>query len=232
MISEPELDGEWEDGRPAEPVGPAQSPVPPVRGPSRPWRWALGGALAGSALCAGGLHLAGAWPTTGPEVAYRLPENLCKVLEVPALTRIGGNLHGNGPEHREVPHPVLDQAVCMLSSGERKARLGYFVTAQVALHKKADPATEFEVEPLLYEDSPERSLVPGLGERALMFVQDSGDGVELKVLDGGAVFRLSASATDFGDGGSDGERARMDPTAVQAALIEDMRALMEALRKE
>ncbi|MFG2294855.1 hypothetical protein [Streptomyces sp. NPDC048603] len=231
MISEPELDGQWDDARPPEPAGGAVAAAP-ARRRARPWVWAAGGALAASALWAGGLYALGQRPDAPPAMAYELPENLCKVLEIRALTRIAGDMHGNGPEHREAPDPVLDQAICLLSDRDRSEGLGYFVTAQVQLHKKTDPAAEFEVESLMYDGSPERSQVPGLGERALMLVADAGDGAELKVLDGGAVFRLSVSATNFGEGLPDGSLERMDTTAVQAALIEDMREFLKSLRKK
>ncbi|MER5932870.1 hypothetical protein [Streptomyces sp. NPDC002054] len=227
MISEPELDGGWEDPRP-----PDLPSTGPARSTARPWRWALGGVLASSVLWAGGLYAVVTEREAAPEVAYRLPENLCNELQAQALTRIAGSLHRSAPEHREAAHPALDQAVCMLSDrGQETAGLSYFVTARVALHKKTDPAAEFEVEPLLYEELTEPSRVPDLGEQALMLVAYDNDSVELKVLDGGAVVRLSASATDFGERPPDSEPARMDPTAVQAALIEDMRALLAALKK-
>ncbi|QES49920.1 hypothetical protein DEJ50_20925 [Streptomyces venezuelae] len=233
MISEPELDGGWEDPRPPDQPSDGPGPGPgAARPPARPWRWALGGVLASSVLWAGGLYAVVTDRQAAPEMAYRLPENLCQTFQAQALTRIAGPLHRSTPEHREATHPVLDQAVCMLSDRAReRAGLSYFVTAQVALHKKTDPAAEFEVEPLLYEDSPEPSRVPDLGEQALMLVSDAGDVVQLKVRDGGAVVRLAVSATDFGDRPPDGEPERMDATAVQAALIEDMRALLAALRK-
>ncbi|MEV7615991.1 hypothetical protein [Streptomyces sp. NPDC089799] len=241
MISEPELDGEW-DGppRPAEiPGGGAGNATGEgsggirARSPLRARAWAaLGGAAVASALWAGGLHALGDRPGAPPELAYALPEDLCRVLEVPALTRIAGNLHTNGADSRQARDPVLDQAVCS-RGGDRSNGLSYSVVATVQLHRKTDPEAEFGVEPLLYQETVEQSQVPGLGERALMLVEDGDHSAELKVLDGGAVIRLSVYATSFGDDGlPDGSEEKMDATAVQAALIEDMGELLKGLRKK
>ncbi|MFJ9938988.1 hypothetical protein [Streptomyces erythrochromogenes] len=226
MISDPELDGTGET-RPAEQAEQAEEPPPREgeAGARRPWLWALGGAVIASAVWAGGLYAFGNL-LAAPEVSYRATENLCQDFEARALGRIAGDLHRYRPRNQQDDHPAVRRAVCSLQNGESIST--FTVRAQVDLHRKTDPGPEFDVPSawLFAEGSGVRTEeVRGLGERALLLVGPRENSVELKVLHGGAVFMVAATGTG-------GERStQADTAALQAATVEDARALLAALKK-
>ncbi|MFE5719234.1 hypothetical protein [Streptomyces erythrochromogenes] len=226
MISDPELDGTGET-RPAKPAEQAEEPPPRAgeAGARRPWLWALGGAAIASALWAGGLYAFGD-RLAAPELSYRATENLCQDFEARALGRIAGDLHRYRPRNQYDDHPAVRRAICSLQNGESVSTLT--VRAQVDLHRKTDPGPEFGVPSAWF--SPEVGAVRteevrGLGERALLVVGPREMSVELKVLHGGAVFTVGATGT----GGEQSTRA--DTAALRAAMVEDARALLAALKK-
>ncbi|GAA3374982.1 hypothetical protein GCM10020367_40970 [Streptomyces sannanensis] len=240
MISEPELEGE--DG----PLRPDREqerlPVPRERGPRRPWLWALGGAAVASAVWAGGLHASGATGEPRPVIAYRTPLNLCDDLKVRALSRTMGNLRGYW-QRGEREHSAVDQARCTLETRDQeppREKQVYerwsTVHATVELHKKTDPGPEFEAD-LAFEGwgfgNIRKEQVPGLGERALMITGDALNERRLRVLDGGAVFTMTAlvNQTYRGESDSPPPEPEIDYTPIQSAMIEDMRELMAELRQ-
>ncbi|MFJ3926665.1 hypothetical protein [Streptomyces sp. NPDC090022] len=234
MISEPELDGGWDEtgaagtAAPADPAGPERAGEPlagTARGARRPWLWALGGVAAASAVWAGALFAAGGAAPERPEIAYRMPANLCDDLKAPRLTALQAGLRGDTPTHQEFTHPAMDRAFCHL---ETPGGGGLSTTAEVTLHRKVDPETEFEprMEGSDFLVQLNRTAVPGLGEHAVMVTMDKGGYAQLTVLDGGAVLTLTAHVFAM-DGRT---KPEIDPDALQAALIEDMRTLMAALR--
>ncbi|MEV8534501.1 hypothetical protein [Streptomyces sp. NPDC051211] len=249
MIGEPELDDSSEfPERPQEradagEAGEAGGPVGAGEHRARPaWQWALAGAVAASALWAGGLALV---PERegAPPIAYGIPTQLCDKVEVAALTRITGDLRPQRRDNERL-HEAVDLAWCGLgnsSTPEQEAGsepyLEYDVTVTLELHKKADPAVEFDagLEAAPYEGTAatEVSEVVGVAERALMYGSGPRRGPRLKVLDGGAVITLqtnwSMSGNDLGEGVE--FPPEPDEQALQAAMIEDMRALLAALRK-
>ncbi|MFF4421445.1 hypothetical protein ACFY04_11770 [Streptomyces sp. NPDC001549] len=240
MITEPELDGEWESARPAEvvqdtEVREARAPRPP----RPPWQWVAAAVVATSALWTGGLYALGD-RLAEPEIRYRVTDDLCGQFKAPALEGLLGGLPDTAPETGG-RHPALDWAACSRNS-DRPASTGTFdTTATVELHKKTDPAAEFALDTpisrLFVADGGGWESVPGLGEEAL--VTRPGNeirttGLRLRVRDGGAVFTIDVSIFDVrGEGGSD---PRVDPLpapdrdALVAAAVEDARALMAALR--
>ncbi|MFI6001742.1 hypothetical protein ACIA98_15165 [Streptomyces sp. NPDC051366] len=227
MISEPELEGEWDPGRPPTAAEEPESPRERVRGPRRAWLWALGGAVLASAVWAGVLTAQDRFGDAAPRIAYRHAEDLCKVK----LTAVSGSteqLTGDYARHEE--HPALDWAYCAHGAPYVDGRLSYGAEVLVRLHKKADPRTEFGAGPTglggigaMASSGGEVEQVPGLGERALLTRRVGGS--RLEVLDGGAVFSLTVQW--YGEPGA----ADPDEAAVQAAMVEDMRALMTSLRK-
>ncbi|MFE0580823.1 MULTISPECIES: hypothetical protein [unclassified Streptomyces] len=232
MISDPELEGGWEADRAARPAerlaphGPEaegwEADGPGVR---RPWLWALGGAVVASAVWAGGLFALGD-RLAAPEVAYRATKNLCQDFEARALSRIGGDLHGYRPVNKESEHPAVRGAICNLQNGEIVSTLT--VRVQVDLHRKTDPAAEFDAPPLglvAAIGEGRNEAVQGLGERAVFFSAPGETLVRLKVLDGGAVFTIEAYTT------VDRSNAPADGAELQAAMIEDARALLAALKE-
>lgn len=137
-------------------------------------------------------------------------------------------LTGGYARHNE--HPSLDWAYCAHSAPYAEGRLSYGAEVSVQLHKKTDPRTEFGADPSalmgmgrMASSGGEVEQVPGLGERALLTRRVGGS--RLEVLDGGAVFSLTVEWYG-GQGAPDPDEA-----AVQAAMVEDMRALMASLRK-
>ncbi|MFJ7588799.1 hypothetical protein ACIQZO_15745 [Streptomyces sp. NPDC097617] len=77
--------------------------------------------------------------------------------------------------------------------------------------------------------------VDGLGERALIQCHDERRGPRLRVLDGGEVFTMGVDRY-WNVPGPPGPEAVEEPTepdipSIRAAMIEDMRPLMAALRK-
>ncbi|MFD3330191.1 hypothetical protein [Streptomyces sp. NPDC058701] len=242
MIGEPELDGAWESARPAEA---AEHDPPPERGPGRPWRWVAATAAATSVLWGTGLYAFGD-RLAQPEMRYRAPDNLCEQFTAEALRPVLSDLSRSTGPHRESRHPAVDWAMCTRSDSSPLASDNYFLQAEVELHKKTDPAAEFEVggryEPMYgMQDGPvERTPVRGLGEEALIATRDDSDDVQLKVRDGGAVFTIQLSwirsgsdvdAPPDGEGGGAKADPRPDRKVLEAAMTKDMRALMAALRR-
>uniref|UniRef100_A0AAU2JWC8 Uncharacterized protein n=1 Tax=Streptomyces sp. NBC_00049 TaxID=2903617 RepID=A0AAU2JWC8_9ACTN len=256
MIGEPELDGAWEQ---AQPAGTAREDAAyeeaSARGPGRtPWRWVLVTALVTSALWAGGLRAFGD-RLTEPEVAYRITDNLCAQMKASAIAGLLGPLPDSDTSQSEVRHEAMDRAVCSRSgahpdSGPAEAG-AYYVQARVELHKKTDPAAEFALRTMYDrtdgDDVDPWETVPGLGEQALVTGPEDEDQeqdhIVLRVRDGGAVFTLGVVFLDLstGEGGEEGvgaaERAprprpRPDRETLKAALIEDMRTLMDALHED
>ncbi|MFJ6936860.1 hypothetical protein [Streptomyces sp. NPDC101132] len=242
MISEPELDGGYEDPRGGS--GAAEPEPPPAHGrrPAARWLWALGGAAAASAVWAGGLYVYGSGEPETPVIAYRTPVNLCDEVKAKALTGLMGNLRDR-TVRRENEHPAVDRFTCSLMGQETPPTKGwsrsYEAYFTLTLHKKTDPEPEFDadsedmrwggVEPA----TPEQ--VPGLGENAVMMNGGDYRGPQLRVVDGGAVLVVE-TATNwnwFSDEPS-GEQPKdpLDNTSVQAAMIEDARALLDALRQK
>ncbi|WP_328788954.1 hypothetical protein [Streptomyces sp. NBC_00273] len=233
MITEPELDGEWEPARPAEVV--QDTVAPGARAPDRPWPWVAAAVVATSALWAGGLYAFGD-RTAEPEIRYRVTDDLCGQFKAPTLEGLLGGLADPVPQAGG-RHRALDWASCSRSSDRPAPSGSIYVAAVVELHKMTDPKAEFAA------SSPDArwfvsgdggwESVPGLGEEALVTRPGPGDGIRLRVRDGGAVFTIVVTIFE-GEGESD---PRTDPLphpdrdALVAAAAEDARALMAALRK-
>ncbi|MFJ8012838.1 hypothetical protein [Streptomyces sp. NPDC096339] len=219
MIGEPELDGEWRGGPPADEAQPEALREPVGR---RPWLWALGGAVLASAVWAGALAAQDRF-AAAPRISYRHSEDLCKEAPLKVLGSLAGGFETGMRRHGESPN--LDWSFCTYNSMRIEGRASYQGEVQVDLHKKTDPGPEFGVGPgrSLYSVPGEPEEVPGLGERALI----SGETTEpqLKVLDGGAVFTLTVQWWGEDD------VTDVDEVALKSAMVEDMRALLTALRK-
>ncbi|MFD3807468.1 hypothetical protein ACFWTC_28560 [Streptomyces sp. NPDC058619] len=231
MISEPEIDGAWDDygsAARATAAGPDEvGAAAPVRG--RPWWWALGGAVAASAVWAAVLGMADRKGQEPPPLAYRISQDLCREAPLSALARAAGVVGPTSPSLGE--SPAGDWAYCSYRSyaaGSAAEEVVYGAELLVELHKKADPEAEFAagpgLTPHLRRGAVRHEEVAGLGERALLTDSVGDQGPQLHVLDGGAVFTLSVEWST----GPDDETP--DEDAIKAAMIEDVRALMAALR--
>ncbi|MEV4972612.1 hypothetical protein [Streptomyces scopuliridis] len=257
MISEPELEGEGGGQDRMQPPPAPGVPGPPggsgtVVGDGLPalpphrvrWLWALGGAVVASAVWAGGLY---AYDRTGPDLrGYRISEDLCQDADLSALSEILG-------AQRESRHAVeeqraIDRSFCDVTMmpgrpGEAKddaLPTSYSsVTVNYSLHKETDPAPEFEatLTPLALSQVIERKTkrIPELGERAYLMTDSGGDTSELKVLDGRAVFSIGIMSQSVIQGppgdGQPADPEPIDPADLEPAMVEDMKALMAAVKQ-
>ncbi|MFF3685351.1 hypothetical protein [Streptomyces sp. NPDC002187] len=267
MISEPELVGEQSFGA-AELPGPRSAPTADGgstetvgddgdarpgggpggrRAPGPAWLWALGGAVAASAVWAGGLYAYGT-PDPDPDLGgYRASKDLCEDAKLASLTSELGAMHSKSPASSD--HQSLSKASCYADLGEQEevpvdvgddAYEGQpaSVWVEYVLHKKTDPGPEFEAAVRAEHFFPGSDIkiedVQGLGERALV-VKDGPDGdPTMHVLDGQAVFALHASAGYEGDlDGEDGEDGgdTDDLSGITPLMVNDMRSLMAELKK-
>ncbi|WP_236240162.1 hypothetical protein [Streptomyces sp. CC228A] len=230
MISEPELVDE--DGRPPGQGGDlVDSDAPPAARPGaprgrRPWLWALGGAVAASALWAGGLY---AYQSRGVDLGgYRTVDDLCEAAGLKALeTALGPRSDDTpGPDRH---HEAVDQVMCEVQLGGDPGL--YSVQVEYRLHKAADPGVEFDAYGIgsWWGSGMDGEPVAGLGERAL-FASPPG-GAVLRVLDGQATLRIWISPTFWNDAGEAPDD--VDTTAMEGIkefMVEDAKALMARLR--
>ncbi|QES49921.1 hypothetical protein DEJ50_20930 [Streptomyces venezuelae] len=238
MITDPELDAAWEQERAPEAPDVVEPAAPRERRRYPGWLWALGGVLAASTVWAGGLYAYGD-ELAAPDVAYEAPEKLCDRFKASALTAAVPGLQ-TGQAARE-SNAALDWAVCVLAvrgvetgAGDR---IRYHGAAEIEVHRKVDPGVEFGLGgPGWRFAGWEAATVSGLGERAVMYTDQAGRMPALQVVDGGAVLTLWLSGADRVDknGVPTGEVVTdtLDYEAVKYALIEDMRKLMAAARKD
>ncbi|MFJ9027824.1 hypothetical protein ACIRQP_04730 [Streptomyces sp. NPDC102274] len=265
MISEPELEGgDGEDGEDGGQSGPRSSPSPQApREPGGPgtvvgddvptlpprrirWLWALGGAVAASAVWAGGLY---AYDRTGPDLrGYRISDDLCRDADLPELSALLGGKRSPRPAVEE--QLTIDRSFCDVTMmpgrpGEERddaLPMSYAsVTVHYTLHRETDPEPEFEatLTPLELSRVIERKTkrIPELGERAYLMTDSSESSRELKVLDGAAVFSIevvseSVVTGPHGEGQVVVPEAKpADPAVLEPAMVEDMKALMAAVKE-
>ncbi|AWZ06064.1 MULTISPECIES: hypothetical protein [unclassified Streptomyces] len=235
MIGEPEMvEGDWETaGRPGGAVPESEGPRERARGPRTPWRWALGGAVAVSAVWAGALAaqdgLAGA-----PRIGYRHSADLCKETRFEVLGQAVGQGF-EGFQSSEGAHPARDWAYCGADMRYEEGSVMYGAQVLVELHKKGGPGEEFATGPAMDPgtrlDLAERREVAGLGDRAVLDRFYGSGGERLMVLDGAAVFTITVEWYRAAPGEPRDTGAGVDEDAVHAAMIEDVRALMAKLRR-
>ncbi|MFE6664677.1 hypothetical protein ACFVFH_14115 [Streptomyces sp. NPDC057697] len=247
MISEPELVGEFGEGGTGDVVGgPGPGPAREPR-PRRPWLWALSGALVASAVWAGAVYLYPFGDRKPDLHGYRLDGDPCPDIRLKA---VGAAIAPKDDTSRLDPElldgSVLDRADCYISLGSTAAgkpldsrwSVDYTVEITVVLHKRTDPAAEFEATRGVTDSGIGTDVkvesVPNLGDSAYVLTQDDGT-MELRVREGGAVFSLglSSSAQFIGVNGevpSDDGPDTSDLSPYQSAMISDMRDLMAGLK--
>lgn len=222
MISEPEMtDESGATVGTAYVLSGADHPPPGGSAGRRPWKWALGAALATSAIWAAALQATGYGHTPAPDLhGLHLSQSPCTSRDLQPLTGALGALDMSSAPAEVSRGPALDHLSCTLDASEDTNvgwAMTYTVTVTVDLHKKTDPRTEFETanhlavtsllspEPeigsdtgtgdayLRVSDDGVTSRVPGLGDSAYL---TSGRTREtLAVLRGGAVLSLIVDAT-------------------------------------
>ncbi|MEU9856755.1 hypothetical protein [Streptomyces sp. NPDC047974] len=227
MISEPELVG----GAPfetAEVLTEERPPRPPRA--RRPWLWALGGAVAASAVWGAGLYAYGQRAEPGPDLGgYKPLDRESRLCEAAELTALGGvlgkrGLDGVGPLLNE---PSLSEVSCSATFGPGEFSQSVEIT--YTLHKVTDPGPEFAARAL---QNGMIQKVEGIGEEA--FFQDNGEeGGTLHVLDGQTELRLSIYRSHPSDeNGTPIEDAPMpDLSGIDVPMTQDALDLMAALKK-
>lgn len=250
MISEPELVGEEPFATPQTP-GAVSAPGTDgggvtddalasagPRGPRRAWLWALGGAVAASAVWACGLY---AFGNQDPDLGgYRATDDLCKAARLKHLQTALGTREGEGLPTR-FEHATMDDAQCSVElkptgyepevdeDGNEIVSL-HDVHISYTLHKRTDPGPEFDGAVLARQRAwgteSESAAVTGIGERAHVARGQDGSTITLDVVDGQA--ELSIAVTGGWDHES-GEPAT-DVSEIEGLLVQDMQDLMAALR--
>ncbi|MGW0701319.1 hypothetical protein ACWD0A_18795 [Streptomyces sp. NPDC002867] len=244
MISEPELVGEESFAAP-QTLGAVSAPgtddavtSPGPRGPLRAWLWALGGAVAASAVWAGGLY---AFGDQDPDLGgYRATDNLCKAAQLKNLQAALGKREGEGMP-TQFEHATMDDAQCSVElkptgyepevdeEGNEMISLPS-VYISYTLHKRTDPGPEFDGAVLARQKAwgteTEAAAITGIGERAHVARGEGGSAITLDVLDGQA--ELSIAVT--GDWDPESGDPATDVTELEGLLVQDMQELMATLR--
>ncbi|MFF8607299.1 hypothetical protein ACF06X_15310 [Streptomyces sp. NPDC015346] len=228
MISEPELVGGTVF--PAGETVRIEPPPPRPPRPRRPWRWALGGALVASAVWAGGLQAYERSQDGGPDLGgYRTVDSLCDKAELKGLTTALGEKSTDADTATE-KHPALDKARCTATLGPPE--MTYSAMIMYDLHKVTDPGPEFE--PGLGDMMEGAEPVEGLGERAYVHRDADDSNAWITVLDGQAELTLWISPEmDWDAEENEAVEAdkKADLTGIDTVLVQDMKALMAALKK-
>lgn len=248
MISEPELTGEFGPEHTGEAVGGFDRKPASGRRGGHGLLWGAAGALAASAVWATAVFAYGIGGDRKPDThGYQVGGRSCSVMQMTTLTAsVGKRAEAPSLAPGTIETPALDSVSCAMSLASPDAPAGndhgwsyrLHVGMSVELHKETDPLPEFDArkDSSVWGDEAERSeLVPGLGDRAYLLVVDEQTS-ELRVVEGGAVIKLSIAASmDYASADEGGEPplGEPDPPAVEpyhADLITDMRDVMKKLK--
>jgi hypothetical protein len=174
VIGEPEMEGAEGFDAPPDIVGDADRRPLLGRFSRRPWAWAACAAVLTSAVWAGTLQATGYGRTHPPDLhGYRIPDTLCASVNLePLVDSLGAGPAGMGMPAIVTRSSVLDHITCQLSAVRTTLEgwmTTYTVTVEVDLHKKTDPAAEFDAA------SRARALNPPPGDdRILAYLDDEG----------------------------------------------------------
>uniref|UniRef100_A0AAU3IC16 DUF3558 domain-containing protein n=1 Tax=Streptomyces sp. NBC_01393 TaxID=2903851 RepID=A0AAU3IC16_9ACTN len=167
--------------------------------------WAAIGAVAASALWAGGILVLGPLGDNADLAGYRAKANLCSAVDYTAL-RTEYAEEDNLPTHSALKHKAIDQSYCSISlkTSSSSSYADAYLSVEMDLHKTTDPAPEFTAVwseyAQRYEDY-EVEEVSGFGDEAYLVTEDttSGSGtsgsraVTLAVRDGWMTYQMSWS---------------------------------------
>ncbi|MFC7978671.1 hypothetical protein [Streptomyces cinereoruber] len=221
MISEPELVG-GTGFEPPEVLTETRPPRPPRA--RRPWLWALGGAVAASAVWGGGLYAYERGKPTGPDLqGYRHVEDLCGAARLEALAGVLGERR----EDRTPPvvnEPAISETGCEVGFGPPEAEQTVSIT--YTLHKVTDPGPEFEART---QQSGLLVKVDGIGEQAF-FDDMEAEGGRLRVLDGPAEFQVDIYRQSYDMNGEE-IASSLDLSGIEVPMTQDLLALMAELKK-
>jgi len=265
VIGEPQSEDEGDRDGPWPPDAPADtldSDAQGFRGSrTRPWAWVFTTVVATSAAWALALNLSGYGQASPPDLHhYRLSGSPCSGFTLKPLTDSFGTSHFEASPAATRTSPVLDLAECTLTAKSTVAAnwtASYSAFVTVQLHKKADPADEFEDlnGPHGPGQAPSRVTldptsrvsmtaavtsvpVPGLGDRAYLLTGDSAGEQTLAVLHGGAVLTIAVHVDEVWSGPDgvppDADGYPQKPPELssrQPALVAAIRSLMSALSR-
>lgn len=260
MISPPELVGGPDEGPPPETLdsvgGPPRPPLLRLGDRLRDWRglpwvWALGGAVAASALWAGALYAVGG--EEGPDQrGYRLAWSSCDKVPLTSLRQKLGKRDTSTESVDLFEDPAINRLECRMAIRQPAARRGddgndeetgnvYQVTLHVEQHRRTDPGPEIEA--LLKSgrrgwggfETEKLTPVKGLADRAF-FVNNYRSGAELELVaqDGGVLLTLQLYGRGNGEGPPGTEppsTAEPDLAGMSQRMVADLREAMAVLKR-
>lgn len=248
MITEPEMgdepDGRWDSGASEDTVV-----AEPMGRQRLPWLWVLGTVVATSAVWALALQATRYGDAASPDLHhYRLSAGPCSGYSLKPLIDVFGVSHVEAAPVDTRSSPALDQAQCTLTAHTpaEEPWLEYSVAVTVELHKKIDPAVEFEDNlpggygPAQSSDTAKAGEtghaipVAGLGDKAYLLVYDDSN-LGVRVLHGGAVFTVDVNVYPGGvpSPHTNGYPQQQPPSVnrLRPAVIATARTIMSALSR-
>ncbi|KOV71981.1 hypothetical protein ADL02_44565 [Streptomyces sp. NRRL WC-3723] len=182
-------------------------PVPPASGgggAARAVLWAAVGAVVASAAWAAGVFLVGGRGDSADLRGYSAPSNMCSSADYSSF-KDEYTENDSSPTRTSLKDKSLDESYCSL--GLKKSGSSYadaYLTMQLDLHKKTDPAPEFTATWKNYGDSHtgyDVDPVEGIGDEAYLVSQDTTNGssssgsryATLAVRDGWVTYTMSYS---------------------------------------
>ncbi|MFD8676665.1 hypothetical protein ACFV1A_26735 [Streptomyces seoulensis] len=213
----------------ASPPGPFQQPAMPGPQPGNPYAqppqygppafpppaggggaagravlWAVVGAVVASAAWAAGIFLIGATANAADLRGYAAPADLCSRADYGSF-KDEYTASDTTPTHSSLKDAALDESYCSASlkkSGSSYA--GAYLSLQIDLHKKTDPAAEFTATWKNYERTHagyDVGAVEDIGDEAYLVTQDTTSGTSsgsryatLAVREGWVTYTMSYSA--------------------------------------
>lgn len=215
--------------------------APPATGGNAAGRavlWAVVGAVVASAGWAAGLFLTGGFGSSADLRGYRAPANLCSSADYSSF-KDEYPVDDSSPTKNVMKDPALDQSYCSLSLKKTSSSYGdAYLSLEVDLHKKTDPAPEFTATWKNYGDSHsdyDVTPVQGIGDEAYLVTQDTSNGsttsgaryATLAVRDGWMTYSMSYSAY-FSSYDSDTDPPTLDD--VTGWLKTDTKSTLEQLK--
>ncbi|MGW7543777.1 hypothetical protein ACWGKQ_22075 [Streptomyces sp. NPDC054770] len=200
--------------------------------------WAVVGAVVASAAWAGGLFLTGGFGGSADLRGYRAPANLCSSADYSSF-KDEYPVADSAPTKNAMKDPALDESYCSLSLKKTSTSYGdAYLTMQIDLHKKTDPAPEFTATWKNYGDSHtdyDVTPVQGIGDEAYLVTQDTSNGsttsgsryATLAVRDGWMTYTMYYSAY-FSSYDSDTDPPTLD--SVTGWLKTDTKSTLEQLK--
>ncbi len=194
----------------AQPYGYGQPPgFPPPPGAKggagRAVLWAVVGAVAASALWAAGIVVLGPLGDKADLAGYQAKSNLCSSVDYTAL-RTEYTQQDSSPTHTALKHKAIDESSCSISlkTASSSSYADAYLSVEMDLHKKTDPAAEFTAVWSEYgQRYPDYEVqkVSGFGDEAYLVTEDTTSGagtsgsraVILAVRDGWMTYQMNWS---------------------------------------